>query len=336
MPGRKRTCWSGCRTRCRWGRTASRPCVDAARSARARVLFVEDHLLGKGEAGRRAAGPAHARPAAAASFFSQARRSSISALSSPGLRVADGGELGRQRVAEPRCNLARRLRLRRRIGCPRGAVLRARLVRGRRTVLTLRGLSRNAAIDGERRPQLGSDDDPARARTGRRALAQRLAIEDGDVRLDFTQLAAEVERATRAFLAAGIVPETASGSGRPMAGRGRWRHSGSTARAACSYASTRASNRTKPPMCSRRARAPAVRGGEFLGMNYAEAIAARAAATRAGGRVLRLCENARPWSDFSRRGARERRAARERAASVEAEDLSDILFTSGTTGFPKA
>jgi acyl-CoA synthetase (AMP-forming)/AMP-acid ligase II len=77
--------------------------------------------------------------------------------------------------------------------------------------------------------------------------------------------------------------------------------------------------------------------GEFLGMNYAEAIAKQDLPSLE--RVVTLAgsaQDAQPWAEFVATGARVSAAeAKSRAAAVTPADLSDILFTSGTTGFPK-
>ena len=82
--------------------------------------------------------------------------------------------------------------------------------------------------------------------------------------------------------------------------------------------------------------------GDFLGVDRLAALRAAAAAEAAGtgggtldklGLIVRLPED---WAAFERCGASVRAAvARRRAAAVRPDDVSDIMFTSGTTGRSK-
>ena len=60
------------------------------------------------------------------------------------------------------------------------------------------------------------------------------AVEDGEVRFSFSQLAAEVERTSRAFIAAGIAPGDRVGVWAPNSWQWRWPRSARSARAQCS------------------------------------------------------------------------------------------------------
>ncbi|MFP6655219.1 MAG: AMP-binding protein, partial [Myxococcota bacterium] len=78
--------------------------------------------------------------------------------------------------------------------------------------------------------------------------------------------------------------------------------------------------------------------GNFLETNYADSIAEQKLPEL---REIIMLEgqssNGTPWDSFLARGESiPAERARERAAAVSPEDLSDFLFTSGTTGSPKA
>ncbi len=79
--------------------------------------------------------------------------------------------------------------------------------------------------------------------------------------------------------------------------------------------------------------------GEFLGARYVESLRGEALPDLARIVLLRGAASGadvQSWSDFLAAGASVSEAdARERAASVAPDDLSDLLFTSGTTGAPK-
>jgi acyl-CoA synthetase (AMP-forming)/AMP-acid ligase II len=164
------------------------------------------------------------------------------------------------------------------------------------------------------------------------------ALEDGDVRLDFAALAVEVERWTRGFLAAGIAPGDRVAIWAPNSWAWETAALGlqsagavlvplNTRFKAAEAAWILAKSRTRV-LCT---------VGEFLGTNYAEAIAKES--LPALERVVALAGSAgsaQPFVDFLRAGERvSASAARARAGAVRPDDLSDLLFTSGTTGHPK-
>jgi len=169
-------------------------------------------------------------------------------------------------------------------------------------------------------------------------FGDRSALEDGDLRLSFRELADAGLRAARAFLAAGVEPrdrvaiwapnvaewvvaaiglQSAGGVLVPLSTRFKAAEAG--------YVLRRSGARL---LCT---------VGEFLGVDYAALLAGedlpalREIVTLRGGSA-----NATPWSDFLARGERmPAHHARERALAVAPGDLSDIIFTSGTTGNPK-
>ena len=175
------------------------------------------------------------------------------------------------------------------------------------------------------------------------------AIEDGAAVLTFAELAAMALQATRAFCAAGIAPgdrvaiwapnmyewvvaaiglQSAGGVLVPLNTRLKGGEAGfilkkSRARLLCTVS-------------------------EFLGNRYVELLRGALGGPVAGRPVAELPDLERivlfgpttagevSWSDFLARGATvPPDDARRRAAAVSSEDLSDILFTSGTTGEPK-
>ncbi len=164
------------------------------------------------------------------------------------------------------------------------------------------------------------------------------AVEDGDVRFTFAELAAEVERAARAFLAAGIARGDRVAIWAPNGWAWEVAALGlQSAGAVLVTLNTRfKSHEAAYVLAKSRARILCT-VGEFLGTNYAEAIAGED--LPALERVVALAgsaKNAQGWKEFIAAGERvSASTAAERAQAVAPEDLSDILFTSGTTGFPK-
>jgi len=164
------------------------------------------------------------------------------------------------------------------------------------------------------------------------------AIEDGDVRLSFAELADAGLRATRAFCSAGVVTgdrvaiwapniyewvvaaiglQGAGGVLVPLNTRMKGNEAGyilrkSGARLICTM-------------------------GDFLDTNYAEMLVDQDLPNLEQIITLRgEAANTVSWSDFLAGGeAFGADEARRRALAVAPDDLSDLLFTSGTTGNPK-
>ncbi|MEZ4355178.1 MAG: FadD3 family acyl-CoA ligase [Myxococcota bacterium] len=165
------------------------------------------------------------------------------------------------------------------------------------------------------------------------------ALEDGDVKLSFSQLAAEVERATRAFLACGVERGDRVGIWAPNGWRWEVAALGLHSAGACLVTLNTRFKASEAAYVLSKSRAKLLfTVGDFLGTNYADLIAKQD--LPALERTILLAGesgNGESWETFLARGESvPATAARERAASVTPEDLSDLIFTSGTTGNPKA
>jgi acyl-CoA synthetase (AMP-forming)/AMP-acid ligase II len=164
------------------------------------------------------------------------------------------------------------------------------------------------------------------------------AVEDGDVRLDFRGLADEALHAARALGAAGLRPGDRVAVWAPnivewiLAAIGiqslggvlvpvNTRYKGAEA----AYVLRKSGARWLFTM------------GDFLGTNYVEAVQDEDLPALEGIVTLRgAAPGARPWRDFLAAGTSfPAEEARHRAAAVSPDDVSDLLFTSGTTGNPK-
>jgi len=165
-----------------------------------------------------------------------------------------------------------------------------------------------------------------------------LALDDEGVRFSFTELAAASERAARGFLAVGLGPGERAAIWAPNL----WEW----VVAALGIQSVGGvlvplNTRFKAPEAAyvlRRSRARVLCAvGDFLGMNYADALGAEPLADLAHVVVFRgTAKRGIPWDAFLAGGERVPASeARARANEVSPESLSDLLFTSGTTGHPK-
>jgi acyl-CoA synthetase (AMP-forming)/AMP-acid ligase II len=171
-------------------------------------------------------------------------------------------------------------------------------------------------------------------------FGSRVAIEDGPVRLSFNALAAEARRAARAFLAAGI----AHGDRVAIWAPNRWEWVVAAiglqaAGAVLVPLNTRFKGREAGYVLRASRARVLVTVGEFLGTHYVESL--RDEALPDLSRIVLLHGAAsgpttQSWSDFLAAGLGVADAAlRERMDGVAPDDLSDLLFTSGTTGAPK-
>lgn len=172
-------------------------------------------------------------------------------------------------------------------------------------------------------------------------LGDRPAVVDGDVSLTFGELASRAHDVARSFVADGLQPGDRVAIWAPnmwewvVAVTGLQRAGGVLVPLNTRYKGVEAAD------VLRRSRARCLfTVSDFLGNDYVqllhdagedlpdleEIVVLRGAAP----------EGARTWDSFLTDGAAvDDHAVRERAAAVRPDDLSDILYTSGTTGAPK-
>jgi acyl-CoA synthetase (AMP-forming)/AMP-acid ligase II len=172
------------------------------------------------------------------------------------------------------------------------------------------------------------------------AYATRVAVEDGAARITFAALAAEMRRAARAYLAAGVERGDRVAIWAPN--RWEWVVAAIGLQAAGAVLvplNTRFKGREAAYVLRKSRARVLVTVGEFLGTRYVDAVAGEdlpdlAHVVLLGGEASD--RRVRSWSEFLRAG---RDVAddvlRARIDAVAPDDLSDILFTSGTTGAPK-
>jgi acyl-CoA synthetase (AMP-forming)/AMP-acid ligase II len=168
--------------------------------------------------------------------------------------------------------------------------------------------------------------------------AEKKAVEDGDIQLSFTELAEAGLRATRAFCAAGIEPGDRVGIWAPNVAEWIIAAIGlQSAGAVLVTLNTRFKGAEAAYVLRKSGARILCTMGDFLGVNYVEALRGEDLPGLEGIVVLReAAEGATPWSDFLAGGdAVSEEQARARADSVSPDDLSDLIFTSGTTGRPK-
>ena len=165
------------------------------------------------------------------------------------------------------------------------------------------------------------------------------ALKDGDTIFSFSELAQAVEDACRAFMAAGIERGDRVGIWAPNGWRWIVAALGLQSAGAVLVTLNTRFKATEAAYVLEKSEARLVcTVGEFLGLNYADAVASQKLPKLEGILVLEgQSENGEDWEKFVARGREvTTAAAQERVASGDAEDLSDFLFTSGTTGNPKA
>jgi acyl-CoA synthetase (AMP-forming)/AMP-acid ligase II len=165
------------------------------------------------------------------------------------------------------------------------------------------------------------------------------ALEDGDVRFTFRELAEQVEVASRAFIASGVERGDRVAIWAPNG----WRWEIAALGLQCAGAvlvtlNTRFKASEAAYVLSKSGAKLLFTVGDFLGMNYADVVAEEDLPDLEG-TILIEGESAHgtAWPEFLARSEQvSAEAARQRAADVTPEDLSDFIFTSGTTGNPKA
>jgi acyl-CoA synthetase (AMP-forming)/AMP-acid ligase II len=172
-------------------------------------------------------------------------------------------------------------------------------------------------------------------------FGERSFLEDGAVRLSFAAFADRALAAARGFVAAGV----AAGDRVAVWAPNRWEWVVAAAGLQCAGAvlvplNTRLKGREAGTILRKSgARALVTLGRPFLGTDYVAEL--RGEALPALETIVTL-DGAPPgsgalaWDDFLAAGASvPAGAARARAEAVRPDDLSDLLFTSGTTGTPK-
>ncbi|HSJ97606.1 MAG TPA: FadD3 family acyl-CoA ligase [Myxococcota bacterium] len=180
---------------------------------------------------------------------------------------------------------------------------------------------------------------PALAFEAAGRFGDAIFLEDGPAALSFSGFADEVVRAARAFLAAGVAPGDRVALWAPNVWE--WVVAAVGVQAAGGVLvplSTRLKGREAGFVLRKSgARLLVTMGGTFLGTDYVAAL--RDEELPRLERIVTLRGNAagaQAWEDFLAAGAAvSEDAARARAAAVGPDDLSDLLFTSGTTGQPK-
>jgi acyl-CoA synthetase (AMP-forming)/AMP-acid ligase II len=181
---------------------------------------------------------------------------------------------------------------------------------------------------------------PELVETAAAQFGSRVAIEDGAARISFAALAAEMRRAARAFLAAGVEAGDRVAIWAPN--QWEWVVAATGLQAAGAVLvplNTRFKGREAGYVLRKSRARVLVTVGEFLGARYVDAIAGDDLPDLV--RIVLLRGEAgdsrvQAWDEFLRAGrAVADDVLRARIDAVAPDDLSDILFTSGTTGAPK-
>ena len=165
-----------------------------------------------------------------------------------------------------------------------------------------------------------------------------IAIEDGDQKLDFQALASAGLDAARAFIRAGLQPGDRVGVWAPNIHE--WVVAAIGLQSAGGVLVT-LNTRMKGPEAAYILRKSGARWlctmGDFLDVNYAAQLKGESLPDLEETIALRgEAEGARPWSDFLEAGQSiETGEAQRSLEAISPEDLSDLIFTSGTTGQPK-
>jgi acyl-CoA synthetase (AMP-forming)/AMP-acid ligase II len=166
------------------------------------------------------------------------------------------------------------------------------------------------------------------------------AVEDGDIRLSFRDLHAAGLRAARAFIAAGIEPGDRVGIWAPNVSEWMLAAIGLQSAGAVLVTLNTRFKGAEAAYVLRKSRAKLLftMGGEFLGTDYVKLLAGEDLPDLARTVTFRgEAAGAQTWEQFLAEGEGvPEEQARQRAAAVQPDDLADFIFTSGTTGSPKA
>ena len=164
------------------------------------------------------------------------------------------------------------------------------------------------------------------------------AIEDDGMRITFAELAASALQASRAFVAAGVEPGDRVGIWAPNIHE--WIVAALGIQSAGGVVvpfSTRMKGTEAAYILDKSGAKVVCTVGEFLGADYAAMLREQELPGLQTTVLLRgVGEGAVAWSEFLAAGdSVDEGEARARLDAVQPSDLSDILFTSGTTGNPK-
>ena len=184
---------------------------------------------------------------------------------------------------------------------------------------------------------------PAMVRTAAEQHADRDAVVDGDIRWTYAQLAEQVERAAAAVVTTGLNPGERAAIWAPNLPE--WIVAALGILAAGGVVvplNTRFKGEEAADILARSGARVLFTVSEFLGTDYVTLLTQAQAHThlRELDEVVVLRGPARAgthsWDEFLTRASdADRREATRRAETVSSDDLSDLIFTSGTTGRPK-
>ena len=167
---------------------------------------------------------------------------------------------------------------------------------------------------------------------------ERVALEEDGRSWTFPELAEAGSEATRAFMAAGITTGDRVAIWAPNSARWLIAAIGlQSAGAALVPLNTRFKGGEAADILRRTKARVLVTVADFLGTNHLDLLADEELPSLEL-RILLDRDDSRgvPWGEFIAGGRDVTEAdARDRAASIRADDLADIMFTSGTTGIPK-
>ncbi len=179
---------------------------------------------------------------------------------------------------------------------------------------------------------------PRLALAAARAYGERNVIEDGEYVLRYDELEAAVLRSTRAFIAAGIESGDRVSIWAPNIHEWILAAIGLQAAGAVLVPlNTRFKGGEAAYILNKSGARILCTVGDFLGSNYIESIADEEVPGIERIVALRAASgSAQSWDDFLAGGDEvDEATVRRRLASVGPGDLSDMMFTSGTTGKPK-